>query len=62
MHIETVEIENYKCFLDRQTLNFEPGFNLLVGANNAGKTTVLDVMDMQPNLAEPHRSQRTIPS
>lgn len=62
MYIEAVEIENYKCFLDRQTLNFEPGFNLLVGANNAGKTTVLDVMDMQPNLAEPHRSQRTIPS
>ena len=61
MHIERVEIENYKGFLERQVLQFEPGFNLLVGANNSGKTTVLDVLDIPPNLNEPHRSVRTIP-
>lgn len=61
MHIESVSIENYKGFLDRQTLRFEPGFNLLVGANNAGKTTVLDVLDLPTGINEPHRSQRTIP-
>ena len=61
MHIESVAIENYKSFLDPQTLKFEPGFNLLVGANNAGKTTVLDVLDMNLGQNEPHRSARTIP-
>ncbi len=61
MYIEAVAIENYKSFLDRQTFQFEPGFNLLVGTNNAGKTTVLDVIDLDPNLNEPHRSDRTIP-
>lgn len=61
MHIELVSIENYKCFLERQTFQFEPGFNLLLGANNSGKTTVLDVLDMEPALNEPHRSVRTIP-
>lgn len=62
MHIESVQIENYKSFLERRTFNFEPGFNLLVGANNAGKTTVLDVIDLEPGLNEPHRSVRTIPA
>ena len=61
MHIESVSIENYKSFWERQTLRFEPGFNLLLGANNAGKTTVLDVLDLDYNLNEPHRSELTIP-
>ena len=62
MHLESVSIQNYKGFLNRQELAFEPGFNLLVGANNSGKTTVLDVIDLQQGLNEPHRSERTIPS
>ena len=61
MHIETVAITNYKSFLEKQTLHFETGFNLLVGTNNAGKTTVLDVIDLEPSMNEPHRSERTIP-
>lgn len=61
MYIQSVAIENYKSFLDQQTFRFEPGFNLLVGTNNAGKTSVLDVMDMEIGLNEPHRSERTIP-
>ena len=61
MHIETVTISNYKSFLEKQTLHLEPGFNLLLGANNAGKTTVFEVIDMDVGLNEPHRSERTIP-
>jgi predicted ATPase len=61
MHIESVAITNYKSFHERQTLDLEPGFNLLLGTNNAGKTTVLDVLDLEIGLNEPHRSQRTIP-
>lgn len=61
MYIQSIAIENYKSFLEQQTIRFEPGFNLLVGTNNAGKTSVLDVMDMDISLNEPHRSERTIP-
>ena len=61
MYIESVAIANYKSFLEKQTIHLEPGFNLLVGTNNAGKTSVLDVMDMELSLNEPHRSERTIP-
>ena len=55
MHIESVTIANYKSFLEKQTIHLEPGFNLLLGTNNAGKTSVLDVMDMDIGLNEPHR-------
>ena len=61
MFIESVAITNYKSIHERQALTLEPGFNLLVGTNNAGKTTVLDVIDLDFNLNEPHRSERTIP-
>ena len=61
MRIESVAVTNYKSFLDKQTIHFEPGFNLLLGTNNAGKTSVLDVLDMEIGLNEPHRSERTIP-
>ena len=60
MHIESVAVGNYKSFLEKQTIHLEPGFNLLVGTNNAGKTSVLDVMDIDTSLNEPHRSERTI--
>lgn len=61
MRIDSVAITNYKSYLERQTIRFEPGFNLLLGTNNAGKTSVLDVLDMNLDLNEPHRSERTIP-
>lgn len=61
MRIDEVAISNYKSFLDTQTIQLEQGFNLLLGTNNAGKTSVLDVIDMEIGLNEPHRSERTIP-
>jgi Arc/MetJ family transcription regulator len=61
MRIDSVTVENYKVFLDPQTIEFAPGFNLLVGSNNAGKTTVLDVLDLTNGLNDPHRSVRTVP-
>ena len=61
MHIESVTIANYKSFLEKQTIHLEPGFNLLLGTNNAGKTSVLDVIDMDLNLNEPHRSAENVP-
>lgn len=55
MHLHQLNIENYKCFYDKVSLNFEPGFNILLGANSSGKTAVLDAID--PNGSKyPHRS------
>ena len=61
MRIKKIAITNYKSFLETQTIQFEQGFNLLLGTNNAGKTSILDVIDMDINLNEPHRSEKTIP-
>jgi AAA ATPase domain/AAA domain, putative AbiEii toxin, Type IV TA system len=61
MRIDAVTVENYKVFLDPQSIEFSPGFNLLVGSNNSGKTTVLDVLDLNLGLNDPHRSVRTVP-
>lgn len=60
MRLDSVTIENYKVFLERQSIEFAPGFNLLVGSNNSGKTTVLDVLDLNPGVNDSHRSIRTI--
>ncbi len=56
MHIESIEVENYKCFWKPQKIMLEHGFNLFVGANNSGKTTVLEALDLNVGVNEPHRS------
>ena len=42
MHIETLRITNIRA-IETAELRFSPGFNLLVGVNGVGKTTVLSV-------------------
>jgi len=56
MYVKSIELENYKSFWQPQTIRLEPGFNLFVGANNSGKTTVLEVLDLNANNSIPHRS------
>lgn len=41
MRIHKLVLENYRAF-DRCEISFEPGFNLIVGDNGAGKTAILD--------------------
>lgn len=55
MHLHQLNLQNYKCFYDKVSLNFEPGFNILLGANSSGKTAVLDAIDPY-GLKFPHRS------
>ena len=43
MRIEELEILNYRRFVDR-TLKFADPFTLLIGANGAGKTAVVDAL------------------
>lgn len=40
MHLVTLTVENVRQF-HRAKFEFQPGFNLLVGVNGAGKTTIL---------------------
>lgn len=40
MQLHSLTLTNVRQF-DRRTFNFQPGFNLLVGENGAGKTTIL---------------------
>lgn len=42
MHIEKVIIENFKCFEGKFSLRLNKGTNILVGDNEAGKSTILE--------------------
>lgn len=56
MWIQRVEIENYKSFFRSQTIEFAEGFNLILGTNNSGKSTVLQALNPTFNTDAPHRS------
>jgi energy-coupling factor transporter ATP-binding protein EcfA2 len=56
MHIKELTISNYKSFLDPVTFEFEKGFNVLLGANSSGKTTVLEAIEYHALQNIPHRS------
>ncbi|MEE4279317.1 MAG: AAA family ATPase [Halieaceae bacterium] len=43
MHVETLQLTNMRA-IETAELRFSPGFNLLVGVNGVGKTTVLDAL------------------
>jgi len=40
MYIEKISIENYRCF-QKFTMRFQKGLNVIIGANNSGKTGLL---------------------
>lgn len=46
MIISKVNIENYKCFQGRFTLELNPKINLLVGNNESGKSTILEAINL----------------
>jgi hypothetical protein len=62
MYVKLLEIENYKSFLKTQKIPLEPGFNLFVGANNSGKTSALEVLDLKTRIDVPHRSVANLPA
>ena len=45
MYIARVRIHNYRCFKDT-TVHFQPGLNVIIGENNAGKTTLLKALSL----------------
>ena len=43
MHISKLKIKNFKCF-DEVEINFDPNFNLIIGENNSGKSTIFEAL------------------
>jgi energy-coupling factor transporter ATP-binding protein EcfA2 len=52
-------VDNYKSFASSGEVHFEPGFNVIVGQNNVGKTALTEALSLTLS-AQPHRSQKTI--
>ena len=42
--IQKIKVANYKKFQDEEEFNFKEGVNVLIGLNNAGKTTLLELI------------------
>ena len=56
MHLKHLKIANYKSFFEARDFNFEPGFNVLLGANSSGKTSVLEAIAFNEFGDRPHIS------
>lgn len=46
MKIHKLVIQNYKSFKDRTVIHFNEGLNILVGNNEAGKSTILEAIHL----------------
>ena len=60
MHIMSFQIENYKSFRSTPEIPLSPGFNVIVGQNNVGKTALVEAVRLNFG-AHPHRSLETVP-
>ncbi|WP_227004040.1 ATP-dependent nuclease [Salicibibacter halophilus] len=45
MFISKLDIENFRCFRTAE-IEFNPGMNVIIGTNNAGKTTVIKALEL----------------
>lgn len=46
MYISKINIDNFKCFNGKFSLNLNSGANILVGNNEAGKSTILEAIHL----------------
>ena len=60
MRFVSLEVQNYKSFRRAQVARFGPGFNVVFGRNNAGKTALLEAASLQFEQRQ-HRSPTTVP-
>jgi hypothetical protein len=58
--VTRTRLHNYKSFRESPELSLGPGFNVVIGPNNAGKTALLEGLSLTFGTA-PHRSPTTIP-
>ena len=62
MYLKQLKITDYKSFFETTEFNFEPGFNVLLGANSSGKTSVLEAICFHELSNKPHRSILNAPA
>lgn len=60
MQITQLRIKSYKSFYQSEDMRFSPGFNVIIGENNSGKTALLEALSLQFEN-KPHRSVKTLP-
>jgi len=60
MLLTELAIRNYKSFHQEVRFHFSAGFNILLGANSSGKTTVLEAIRFREFPNVPHRSIENI--
>jgi predicted ATPase len=60
MYISSFRLTNYKSFYKPTELALRPGFNIITGQNNAGKTALLEGLSLR-FTGNPHRSIETVP-
>lgn len=46
MYISELSIENFRSFDENTTVHFNEGTNVIIGQNNAGKTTIIKALDL----------------
>lgn len=59
MLISTCQINNYKSFKESAELKFTPGFNVIVGRNNVGKSALIEALSLSCGSVA-HRSIETL--
>src|SRR5436309_9779348 len=60
MYIASFKIENYKSFRSTPEIPLTPGFNVIVGQNNVGKTALVEALRLTFPQNQ-HRSLQTVP-
>src|SRR5258706_7162421 len=60
MYISQFQIHNYKSFYESAPVDLGPGFNLVIGQNNVGKTALIQALSLR-FAVKPHRSTKSIP-
>ncbi|MBN6185648.1 AAA family ATPase [Aneurinibacillus sp. BA2021] len=46
MYISQMRVQNFRCFKEDFVVKFNPGMNVIIGANNSGKTTIIRALEM----------------
>jgi hypothetical protein len=61
VHLSSFRVTNYKSFHDSEKVHFEPGFNVIVGRNNVGKTALSEAISLR-FLDKPHHRSLVFPN
>ena len=55
MHVTKLSLKNHKCYFDKTEFSFSKGFNVILGANNSGKTATAQAL-IPWTVPVPHQS------